>query len=72
MKAGWKRRATRKTCGISNTGVDDLHLGLQTHTHTNTRARSSVSTLLKGPLVMWWLDDVRGETLFSGEVLRKH
>lgn len=28
--------------------------------------------LLRGPLEMWWLGDARGETLFSGELFRKH
>lgn len=29
-------------------------------------------TLLKSPLVKWWLGEACGETLFSGELLRKH
>lgn len=33
---------------------------------------SSVTLWWRGPLVTWWLGDACGETLFSGERLRKH
>lgn len=29
-------------------------------------------TLLTGPLETWWFGEACGETLFSGELLRKH
>lgn len=56
-----KERRAIKAGGITDVG--NLYT-VYTHTHT--------STLLKGPFEMWWLGEARGETLLSGELLRKH
>lgn len=78
MKAGWgegdcRRKNERRA--IKAGGITDAGNLYTASTHTHARTHTSpfpASTLLKGPFEMWWLGEARGETLLSGELLKKH